>query len=323
MSYESDSDEEDFLLLLALSRKKRIWVHDINKKREQYGEYHRLCRELESDDDRFFSYFRMSKNSYEELHQLLELQISKKNTNYRASITSRQRLAICIRYLSTGDSFQTIAFSFRVGSSTVSLIVREVCKAIWDTLQPIYIPAPTEAIWKQSETGYRELWGFPNCPGSIDGKHVRIECPSNSGSQYYCYKSYFSIVLLAIVDPHYKFLVVDIGSYGRQSDSGIFENTVLYKECVAGKYILPPKPLPGTNDPVPHVLIGDEGFGLKPFLMRPFPKTAALHDERKKNLTTDCAVRDVRSRTPSACCLKNGVYFIDPSRATSKQQPTL
>jgi len=34
----SDSDEEELLLFLALGRNKIIWVHDINKRREEYGE---------------------------------------------------------------------------------------------------------------------------------------------------------------------------------------------------------------------------------------------------------------------------------------------
>jgi hypothetical protein len=91
-------------------------------------------------------------------------------------------------------------------------------------------------------------------------------CPANSGSNYFCFKNYCSIVLLGIVDPYYKFIVVDIGSYGRHDDSGIFKSLAFYWEYVYGKTILPPKPLPGTNIPVPHVLIGDEGFALQTYL---------------------------------------------------------
>lgn len=189
---------------------------------------------------------------------------------------------IFFRYLATGDSHQTIAFSFRMGRSTVTKIVKEVCKEIWNVLHAIYLSNPTEEIWRQNEIGFRELWGFPNCVGSIDGKHVAIKCPPNTGSNYFCYKNYFSIVLLAIVDPFYKFSVVDIGSYGRHSDSGIFENSVFYREFIDGKTLLPPKPLPGTTHPIPHVLIGDEGFGLQTYLMRPFPRPSTVEDERKK-----------------------------------------
>lgn len=76
------SDEEILLLLFALSRKKRqYWVHDINKKRERLGEYHRLCRELESHEDRFCTYFRMSRQCIEEVHDLLKPTIAKSTTN--------------------------------------------------------------------------------------------------------------------------------------------------------------------------------------------------------------------------------------------------
>ena len=69
-----------------------------------------------------------------------------------------------------------------------------------------------------------------------------------------------------MVDPYYKFIVVDIGSYGRHSDSGIFKNSAFYREYIDGKIILPPKPLPGPNFPVPRVWIVDEGFALQTYL---------------------------------------------------------
>lgn len=161
-------------------------------------------------------------------------------------------------------------------------IVKTVCTEIWNLLQPTYMPTPTEEIWRQSEVGYREIWNFPNCVGSIDGKHIAIKCPPNSGSNYFCYKGFFSIVLLAIVDPFYKFITVDIGNYGRLSDSGIFENSIFYRVYLNGKSLLPPKPLPGSEDTTPQVLIGDEGFALKEYLMRPFPRATVIHDNRKK-----------------------------------------
>ncbi|KAL5246426.1 hypothetical protein ACI65C_013834 [Semiaphis heraclei] len=98
----SSSDEEELLLLYATAgsqqKKKRIWVHEINKKRENYGEYHRLCRELESHEDRFYLYFRMSQDSFEELYQLILPRIEKITTNWRKPISARERLAICLRY---------------------------------------------------------------------------------------------------------------------------------------------------------------------------------------------------------------------------------
>ncbi|CAF4742071.1 unnamed protein product [Pieris macdunnoughi] len=149
-------------------------------------------------------------------------------------------------------------------------------------------------ICRPSEVGDREIWNFPNCVGSIDGKHIAIKCPPNSGSNYFCHKHFFSIVLLAIVDPFYKFITVDIGNYGRLSDSGIFENSIFYRVYLNGKSLLPPKPPPGNEDTTPQVLIGDEGFALKEYLMRPFLRAAVIHDNRKKTFNyRHCRARRV------------------------------
>ena len=59
---------------------------------------------------------------------------------------------------------------------------------------------------------------------AIVGKHVRIQAPPQSGSQYCYYKGYYSIIMLAVVDANYKFMYVDVGSYGADSDAGIFRH---------------------------------------------------------------------------------------------------
>lgn len=212
--------------------------------------------------------------------------------------------------MATGDSHQTIAFSFRVGRTTVSSIVKEVCMEIWNVLQPLYLATPTEDTWKTSEVGFMERWNFPNCMGSIDGKHVRIKCPNKSGSSFFCYKHFFSIVLLAVVDPFYNFIIVDIGSYGRHSDSAIFENSSFYHNSIVNKTILPPKPLPGTTIPVPHVFIGDEGFKLQPYLMRPFPRDSVVGDAQKREYNKrHCRARRVVENAFGILAQKWRIFF--------------
>lgn len=96
------------------------------------------------------------------------------------------------RYLATGSNFSTLHFEFLIGISTISIIVRETCEVIWNIFQPIEMAEPTTDDWLDIAAGYFEKAQFPNCVGAVDGKHIRLECPKNSGTFYYNYKQYFS-----------------------------------------------------------------------------------------------------------------------------------
>lgn len=159
----------------------------------------------------------------------------------------------------------------------------QVCTAIVKNLLKEAIPEPTEDKWKKISDQYWTNWNFPNCLGSLDGKHVEIESPANSGSLYFSYRKTFSIVLLALVDANYRFIWIDVGSYGKNSDSGIFSTSSLCKNLEENKLNVPnDAPLPGTDIHAPYVIVADEAFPLKRNLMRPYPGSQTEHDEHKR-----------------------------------------
>lgn len=181
---------------------------------------------------------------------------------------------IIFRYLATGIQFRQLSYSFRILKSAVAVIVIEVCKAIWKTLLVKHMPEPTSTDFEDIAKHFWKRWQFPNCIGCID-EHIRIKRPAKSGSMYYCYKTFFSIGLLAVTDANYKFVMVDVGSYGKDNDAGVFENCPLRHAIEARKIVIPEeKNLPGSTMKAPFVFLGDEAFPLTEYLMRPFPRAS-------------------------------------------------
>jgi hypothetical protein len=76
-------------------RKKKKLVHEINVERKDFGEFHTLMPELGQDEKRFYSYFRMPSECFDQILSLIKEDITKMDTNYReAVISAEERLAI-------------------------------------------------------------------------------------------------------------------------------------------------------------------------------------------------------------------------------------
>lgn len=74
--------------------------------------------------------------------------------------------------------------------------------------------------WKIIAQEFEQRWNFPHCLGALDGKHVKIIPPDGSGSYFYNYKGFHSMVLMAIVNANYEFIIAEFGTNGRISDGG-------------------------------------------------------------------------------------------------------
>ena len=122
------------------------------------------------------------------------------------------------RFLATGESCESLLYQFRVHSSTISKFIPVVCNKTYETFKGRFLRLPDKTEeWEINEHKTRRLWQFPNSIGVADGKHIAITHPPNSGSEFYNYKGFFSIVLLGTVDYDYKSIFADICCQGRTS----------------------------------------------------------------------------------------------------------
>ena len=162
---------------------------------------------------------------------------------------------------------------------------QKYAKAILREFQKEYLICPTmPEDWKSIEETFRNRWNVPHAVGALDGKHIAIRKPWKSGSEYFNYKGYFSLVLLALVDAEYKFLWVNVGASSSSSDAQIFHRSKLKRRIENGTLGLTlPEPLgPGGPD-LHYFLLWDDAFALMPWLVKPYIRRQLTREERIAN----------------------------------------
>ncbi|XP_011883640.1 PREDICTED: uncharacterized protein LOC105570802, partial [Vollenhovia emeryi] len=110
---------------------------------------------------------------------------SLQKTSFREPLPPKLRLVVTLSYLASGDSPKYLSKYYRIGASTIYKVIQETCENIWQALAPLFLKAPTVEKWNEIAEHFYNRWNLPNCVGSIDGKHIRIQCPPRSGSEFF------------------------------------------------------------------------------------------------------------------------------------------
>ncbi|CAB3221184.1 unnamed protein product [Arctia plantaginis] len=148
----------------------------------------------------------MDSECFEELLNMVTPLIQKQDTVMRESISPRERLTVTLRFLATGQSYEDLKFSAVISPQLMSTIIPETCSAIYKCLKHFIKMPTTQSEWKDNAKMFEDKWNFDHCVGAIDGKHISIEKPPESGSSFYNYKGFFSIVLFGVVNANYEFM---------------------------------------------------------------------------------------------------------------------
>ena len=212
----------------------------------------------------------MSPERFDHLLSLVAPLIAKSKCRSRDSLSPEKRLVITLRYHATGDSQQSESFNFLAGRTIVCNVVRATSEALWIALSETYLKAPeTKEQWQKIAREFEAAWNFPNCLGALDGKHIAIECPKKGGSNFYNYKGFHSLVLMAMCDANYCFSLVDIGGYGRDNDASIFAQSEMGVAFEQNEIDIPEAEVVDGYT-LPYFIVSDAIFPLKTWLMKPF-----------------------------------------------------
>lgn len=149
--------------------------------------------------------------------------------------------------------------------------------------------------------------------GAVDGKHIRCMNPIGGGSNFFNYKKYYSVVLMAVADANLNVVAIDVGALGKDWDSSIFKDNILGLKLYSNTLNLPtPRDLPGTElKPKPFVMVGDEAFKIPPICYVHTQLGDWLH--RNEYTTTDTAGVDAQWNVLLESWPTNGEYSIRPS----------
>ena len=264
-------------------KKKQFWMRNLLVERSRFGHYENLMVDLLQNDRYGYKNFtRLCPELFHELVERVGPSIEKQSTFFRLPLPPGLKIALTLRYLASGESYKSLEYGFRVAHNTISSIIPEVSDAIFSEYQGELLTCPrTSDQWKEKASQFSRRWNFHNAIGALDGKHVAIRCPPDSGSLYYNYKGFYSVVMLALVDADYNFLWVDVGSNGSSSDAQIFNDSELKDVIEEGTLGLPdPEPLPGDDKNIPYFIIADDAFALRTWLMKPFGARNLTNEER-------------------------------------------
>ena len=262
----------------------KCWATPVQRLR--FGYYNNLMAKLRADDqEEFFRMMRMTPAVFDELVTRLTPRLLKQDTRMRKALEPGLKVAITIRHLASGNKYSSVAYAFRISKKSVTKVVPEVCRAIRAELvdEVMHLPQDPDA-WRAIAQEYYRRWNVPNALGAIDGKHIKIRKPDNSGSLYHNYKGFFSVVLMAVVDADYKFMFTDVGGVGHQSDCQLFNASQFKDALESGDLNLPPaEPMPNDNVPMNYFFLGDDAFPLRETMMKPYSQRGLSHDNRIYN----------------------------------------
>ena len=140
---------------------------------------------------------------------------------------------------------------------------------VWSECLSRHMPKTQDDFEEKRMLDMDEFWQFPCCWAAIDGSHIRIKCSPGgllACKEYHKFKNSYSILLMGLVDSHYRFVWGSCNFPGNSHDAVIFRSTDLCNSIQEG---FMPTIRKAVGD-ITVLVIGDSALSFRSWLMRPF-----------------------------------------------------
>ena len=149
-------------------------------------------------------------------------------------------------------------------------------------------------------------WQFTFAFSVIEGPDLPIKCPkvgSGAMKQYYNFKSFYSIILIALVDSRYHFSWVSEGAHGNTYGSTDFQSTDLWSRIETG-LVFPDEVQVVNGLGTPPLILGDGAFLLRTWIAKPYGDAALSEKQQhyfnyrgsRAKMVTEGAFDQIKSR---------------------------
>lgn len=214
---------------------RRLWVKD------RSNAWWEQCNSPDFPEEEFKKAFRMSRATFDLICEELESVVTKKDTTLRLAIPVRQRVAVCVWRLATGEPLREVSKRFGLGISTCHKLVLEVSAAIRTVLMPKFLQWPEPQHMTNIKREFEIFSGIPNVAGAMYTTHVPIVAPKVSVAEYFNkrhternQKTSYSVTVQGVVDSNGVFTDVCIGWPGSMTDDKILEKSALHERANRG-----------------------------------------------------------------------------------------
>ena len=159
-------------------------------------------RNYENFRESFKEDCRIYPNTFVDIVNLVQGNISRQDTKFRKAIHVEKRVAIALWRLATGDSYRSTGKTFSVAKSTAVSITHDFFEELSSHAADFIKFRSSRKVSAKAISKFKEYCSckIPHTVAAIDGTHIGIKAPQNDSKiDYFCRKQKYSVNTQAVV----------------------------------------------------------------------------------------------------------------------------